>query len=80
MNATLPETTARLAMRPKPRPVIGRLCMVRDHKGHDRELVGATVIDNVAGENLAKRIRLQTGENAGAVRMPGEYDIIEFTD
>lgn len=76
MNATLekPRTTTPV------RSVIGRSVMVRDHRGSDRVFVGALVIDAVAGENRAKRIRLQTGSNAGEVRMPGEYDVMEFVD
>lgn len=62
------------------RPVIGRACLVRDKKHNDRAFFGATVVDAVAGENRAKRIRLQTGEHAGEVLMSGEYDIMEFTD
>jgi hypothetical protein len=62
------------------RSVIGRTCLVRDHRHHDRAFFGATVVDAVAGENRAKRIRLQTGEHAGETLMPSEYDIMEFTD
>lgn len=63
------------------RNVIGRYCMVRDHQSSDRVFYGAIVIDTLANEpDRAKRIRLQTGEHAGEVRMRGEYDIIEFTD
>ena len=67
MNATLEQ-----------KPVIGRSVMVRDEKSEQHELVGATVIDALAGENRAKRIRLQTGPFAGEVRMFGEYLIMEF--
>jgi len=35
-------------------------------------------IDKVAGTNTAKRVRLQTGEHFGEVRMPGEYEFLEF--
>lgn len=38
----------------------------------------ATVIDAVAGTGRAKRIRLQTGEHFGEVRMPADYELIDF--
>lgn len=62
------------------RSVIARTCLVRDKKFHDRAFVGARVVDAIAGENLAKRVRLLTGEHAGEVLLPGEYDVMEFTD
>lgn len=59
--------------------VIGRGCLVRDLKVPQAHLYcGATVIDQVFKTNNAKRIRLQTGEHAGEVRMRGEYEIMEF--
>lgn len=66
---------------PQQRSVIGRNAIVRDLKlMGGRLLVGATIIDAIAGVNRAKRVRLQTGEHAGEVRIPGEYTIMEFTD
>ena len=58
------------------RSVIGRMAMVRIGS----MLCEAMVIDAVAGENRPKRVRLQTGENAGEVRMPGEYEIVELLE
>ena len=58
--------------------IIGRLCVVRDLK--HGPLVEAMVIDRVAGQNNAKRVRLQTGEHFGEVRMPGEYELMEFVE
>ena len=40
----------------------------------------ATVIDKVHGTNRAKRVRLQSGEFSGEVRLPGQYDLLEFMD
>jgi uncharacterized protein YaiL (DUF2058 family) len=59
--------------------IIGRLCVVRDIKGN-KALVEAMVIDRVAETDRAKRVRLQTGEHFGEVRMPGEYELIEFVE
>lgn len=58
--------------------VIGRYCMVRD--GEHGPIVLANVIDKIAGTNKAKRIRLQTGDHAGEVRMRGEYEFLEFIE
>lgn len=60
--------------------IIGRMCIVRDLREAARILVAALIIDKVAGTNHAKRIRLQSGEHFGEVRMPGEYDLIEFCE
>lgn len=60
--------------------VIGRHAIVHDLTRGGRVFVGARVIDKVAGTNLAKRVRLTTGEHVGEVRMPGEYTLMEFTD
>lgn len=62
------------------RKVAGRHCLVRDREHNDRAFFGATVIDEMAGEPRARRVRLQTGEHAGEVLLPGQYDILEFTD
>lgn len=59
-----------------PPPVLGRSAIVR-YKG---VLVGATVIDFVTGTNLAKRLRITTGEHANDVAMPHEYEIVEFCE
>lgn len=57
------------------RTVIGRLVIIR----HSGVLYTATVIDSVAGENRAKRVRIQTkGTKQGTVLMPRDYDLIEF--
>lgn len=49
-----------------------------EHK-HQRYL--ASVIDCVAGENRAKRVRVQSkGSLQGQVLMPGDYALIEFCD
>ena len=55
---------------------IGRCCIVRDL--NDKSLAAAIVIDDSQG--TAKRVRLQSGEHAGEVRMPSAYDLIEFVD
>jgi len=60
--------------------IIGRLCVVRDLKGTGKTVVEAMVIDRVAGEQKAKRVRLQTGEHFGEVRLPGEYELLEFCE
>lgn len=60
--------------------VINRMCIVRDLKEVPKVLVAALIIDKVAGTNKAKRIRLQSGEHFGEVRMIGEYDLIEFCE
>lgn len=63
----------------KTTPVIGRFCLVRDlTTDHQNWFYGATVIDKVAKTNQAKRVRLQTGEHAGEVRMRGQYEIFEY--
>lgn len=55
--------------------VIGRRVMIE----HNGEKLEATVIDNVAGENLAKRVRIQRHRTlAGNVLMPGQYKVLEF--
>lgn len=55
--------------------VIGRFVEVK----HDGLLLKATVIDCVAGENLPKRVRVQSiGKIQGDVLMPGEYEILRF--
>lgn len=60
--------------------VIGRMAIVRDCKNTANTIVEAMVIDSVAGENTAKRVRLQTGEHFGEVRLPGEYKFMEFCE
>lgn len=56
-------------------PVIGRFARVR----HAGELMLVTVIDSYAGENRAKRVRVQTpGACQGQVLMPGQYELVEF--
>ncbi len=61
------------------RNIIGRMCVVRDRKERNT-IVEAMVIDQVAGSCKSKRVRLQTGEHFGEVRMPGEYDLMEFCE
>jgi hypothetical protein len=56
--------------------IIGRFAMVKT----DNTMCLANIIDKVAGTNLAKRVRLQSGEHAGEVRMRGQYDILEYMD
>lgn len=58
--------------------IIGRYCMVKDLKTSPPSIVEAIVIDKVAGTNNSKRVRLQTGEHFGEVRMAGEYEMMEF--
>ena len=60
------------------RNVVGKFCMVRDLKSEPNPVVSATVVDRISGINHAKRVRLQTGEHAGEVRMPAEYELLEF--
>jgi hypothetical protein len=60
----------------KNKSVIGRFAMVKA----DNVICLANIIDKVAGTNLAKRVRLQSGEHVGEVRMHGQYDILEFVD
>jgi hypothetical protein len=60
----------------KTKSIIGRFAMVKT----DNVICLANIIDKVAGTNLAKRVRLQSGEHAGEVRMPYQYDILEFVD
>ncbi len=59
--------------------IIGRLCVVRDQK-YPNTIAEAMVIDQVASSPNAKRVRLQTGEHFGEVRMPGEYKMLEFVE
>ena len=55
--------------------VIGRAVIV----SHQGQQYTATVIDAVAGENRAKRVRVQSkGKMQGSVLMPGQYEIKEF--
>jgi hypothetical protein len=61
------------------RNIIGRLCIVRDLKQKPFTYVEAMVIDKGPG-GMAKRIRLQTGEHFGEVRMPQDYEVIEFVE
>lgn len=56
------------------------MCIVRDLKENPPVLVSALVIDKIANTNTSKRIRLQTGEHFGEVRMMGEYEVVEFYD
>jgi len=65
-------------MKPTPK-VIGRSCIVRDSK-QENTLVGATVIDAIAGTNKAKRVRITTGPFSGEVRFPAEYTLVEFCE
>lgn len=58
--------------------IIGRMCMVRDTKTSHRYIAEAVVIDQVFQSPKAKRVRLQTGEHFGEVRMPGEYELLEL--
>lgn len=60
--------------------IIGRLCVVRDIKNRPPCIVEALVIDKVSGTNKSKRVRLQTGEHFGEVRMTGEYEVMEFIE
>ncbi len=59
--------------------IIGRLCVIRDRK-EPNTIVEAMVIDRTTTGNHAKRVRLQTGEHFGEVRMPGEYELMEFCE
>jgi len=56
------------------RSIIGKFAMVKA----DNVICLANIIDKVAGTNLAKRVRLQSGEHAGEVRVRGQYDILEY--
>ena len=60
--------------------IIGRMCIVRDLKEHARVLCSALIIDKISGTQKSKRIRLQTGEHFGEVRMMGEYEVLEFIE
>ena len=40
----------------------------------------ATVIDAAEGNTKPKRVRLQSGEHAGEVRMPAQYELLEFVN
>jgi len=53
--------------------IIGQTLVVRC----DNCIVGAKVIDRVAGTQLPKRVRLLTGEHVGEVRMLSQYQVIE---
>ena len=58
----------------EPNPVIGRWVeIIVENRRH----VG-TVIDNVAGTNLPKRIRIQRGYRQGDVVQQHEYHIHQF--
>jgi hypothetical protein len=55
--------------------VIGRFVEIRTQG----LLLKATVLDTVAGENLPKRVRVQSiGSIQGDVLMPGQYEIVQF--
>lgn len=54
--------------------VIGRMAIVRYRK----KFLTVSVMDAVAGENKAKRVRIQKGPRQGDVLMPGEYQLMEF--
>lgn len=56
---------------------IGRHCVVRD-LNHSGNLVHGIVIDAAGGR--AKRVRLQSGEHAGEVRLPSQYAMVEFME
>lgn len=56
--------------------VIGRFAVVR----HGKKFLTVSVIDAVAGENKAKRVRIQKGPRQGEVLMPSEYQFMEFID
>lgn len=56
------------------------MCIVRDCKNSGNTIVEGMIIDSVAQENRAKRIRIQTGEHFGEVRLPGEYEFMEFVE
>jgi hypothetical protein len=43
-------------------------------------IVEAMAIDHGQGIKTPKRMRLQTGEHFGEVRMPGEYELLEFVE
>ena len=53
--------------------IIGRDAAVKT----DGTICLASVIDKIAGTNLAKRVRLQTGEHAGEVRTLGQYELVK---
>ena len=57
--------------------IIGRMCIVRDLTEKAKVFVEAIVIDKQT-ERKAKRVRIQTGEHFGEVRMPSEYELMEF--
>lgn len=56
---------------------IGKWCILRLKR--DGSLASGIVIDHFPG-GRAKRIRLQSGEHAGEVRIPFQYDLLEFVD
>lgn len=63
-------------MRADCRNVIGKHALVQ----MGNEIVGAQVIDRVAGKNLAKRVRVETGEHSGETLVRGQYQLIEFCE
>ena len=63
-------------VRPSKKNLIGRFAMVKA----DGVICLANIIDRVAGRNLAKRVRLQSGEHAGEVRQRPQFSILEFVD
>ena len=44
----------------------------------DGVLFAGTVMDNVSGTSLPKRVRIQRGYRQGDVVQPGEYEIHQF--
>ena len=60
--------------------IIGRLCVIRDIKQSPHTIVEGLIIDQFQGKGVSKRIRLQTGEHFGEVRMVGEYEFLEFCE
>lgn len=60
--------------------IIGRLCIIRDIKSTPSTIVEGLIIDQASSGGRAKRIRLQTGEHFGEVRMVGEYEFLEFCE
>ena len=53
--------------------------MVRDKK-HGDNVHAARVVDCEPDTHRCKRMRLVTGPHNGEVLLPGEYDLLEFTD
>lgn len=60
--------------------IIGRLCVIRDQKHVLPTIVEAMAIDHGPAMQTPKRMRLQTGEHFGEVRLPGEYELLEFIE